>query len=336
MSKRLPEDIAVQRLLKRCEELNYTFLGFTSNYRGITKTKMKLNCMKHDYIWTSTLISTFINGSSSGCRECQKEVMSKANSKQWIGETRQNEKSLFTIVTEDGKYVYYKCSKCSMDVELYPDKFKIHKSDWKNGGVVCGCSKSPRRNKTQYEILCRRKAEKIQDIEFIGFTEEKVTVSTNIVLSCRYHGEWNTSNVDKFLSKHPRGCPSCAKENNNFGLYEKRLEDEDYLYLIRLTNKDNTNETFIKIGRTFNPKERMSKMPTRSYNIELLSVTYCKHSINYQVEQLLHYLIREHHYTPSIPFGGSVYECFNIKALENSDLRKVFGLKDGSDKLYGT
>lgn len=70
---RWTESQQVVRILRRCNELSYSFNGFVDKYNGTT-TKLQLTCLKDGNIWDSTIISHFLSG-SGGCRTCHKETL---------------------------------------------------------------------------------------------------------------------------------------------------------------------------------------------------------------------------------------------------------------------
>lgn len=329
MGNRIPLETILTKINNKCEKLNYTFLGFVGDYHSTAKTKIVLKCNKHEVTWDTTLVDTFIRTDTKGCLTCKREGASERNSLLWIGNTRYYRGNLQTIVEERGKHIMYHCDTCSPDTELYPSSFKLHKSDWVSGRCSCGCSKSMRRTSEQYNVLCSRKADTLPDISFIGFTEEKVTVSSNIILSCKYHGEWSTSSVEKFLSKDPRGCPSCAKENNTKGLYYRKVEEIDNLYLLLFKDKS-SKESFLKIGRSFDVKRRISAFPD-NYQITLLDRVEDKHENIFNIENMLHNSLESYRIKPKLPFGGSIIECYSKDILKDELIKSIFSIRGNNE-----
>ncbi|AUR93434.1 hypothetical protein NVP1187O_121 [Vibrio phage 1.187.O._10N.286.49.F1] len=78
--------------------------------------------------------------------------------------------------------VFVTCDVCSLDRELYPlGKFKTTKKSMREGKKPCGCSKSPRYNKTQMEIVASRRVS-ARGWKFLGFKGEYKGVKTLMIM----------------------------------------------------------------------------------------------------------------------------------------------------------
>lgn len=308
------------RCKRVCESNGEEFLGFNDEtFKGSSKIKVK--CVK-GHITNTRTIFNLLSG-TYGCSECRGDKISKSSTHMWVGKKRFVGDITHTVkeFTPD-KYLLYECSSCSLDKELFPDLFRISRSDWKKR-YTCGCVGQTRWTKEQFKVLCARAVEDKEGITFIDLVGDYKGCYTNILQNCEIHGEWDTSTIDKLIYSS-RGCPTCASTNHPAGLYTKRLEDLDVLYLLRFTNS--SGEVFIKVGRTFYLKERITEF-MKFYDIEVLSVHTDSHKIIRPLEKELHNKLYSKHYTPNIPFGGSVQECFTEEALLNEDIIKVFHLK---------
>ena len=104
-----------------------------------------------------------------------------------------------------------KCIRCSTDPELFGEGyFRMEKSRLLSGSMPCGCSKNIKWNKDQYHVLCKRKAEELGYL-FLGFKSEPPRSKDLISLSCKLHGEWNTTTLGSFLSVGS-GCTECRSD----------------------------------------------------------------------------------------------------------------------------
>lgn len=306
------------------------FVGFTLTYDDgdliNSSHKLILHCTKHDIDWDTRNIREFLKNPSH-CTLCESEYKSKRVSINWINETRLYNDVIQTIVAEDKKHVSYVCPICIKDPELYPPTFRLHKSDWRCGKNACGCSRSYRYSPEQYSLLCSRECKSRVDSTFMGIIPEydgKVRYNSKIKVSCDIHdnhGVWDTCSIEKYLYRHA-GCPVCARLNTYFGLYENRMGELDTLYLIRFKSKTD-DESFIKIGRTFDIPERTSDF-IKLYNIEILETIQDIHLLVYIRETSIHKTLTNYSYTPNIGFGGSVRECYLEKVLDNSLVKNTF------------
>ena len=104
------------------------------------------------------------------------------------------------------------CSICSVDTELFTKQFTKSKHELKRGGCPCGCSKSARWTKEQYEVLVLRVC-KVKNCTFVGFYGDWRGVDTKLTLICNFDGNtWNTTSIDMFLHEET-GCPMCGRKS---------------------------------------------------------------------------------------------------------------------------
>jgi len=112
---------------------------------------------------------------------------------------------------QSSKLYILKCTKCSQDSELFGEGyFKSQKGNLIAGKVPCGCAKSFRWSREQYEILCSRKSTSI-GCKFLSFGGWE-GVYTKVTLLCRKHGKWSTGDVNKLINMGV-GCPGCKADN---------------------------------------------------------------------------------------------------------------------------
>ena len=112
---------------------------------------------------------------------------------------------------KSGRHKVYtlSCSVCSEDKELYPDLFESVKGSLVNGQIPCGCAKSSKWTKQQYEVRVKRECIK-RGYEFLGFVgnPDKVNAKTKLSLRCLVDGdEWQSTNIANFFCG--KGCPEC-------------------------------------------------------------------------------------------------------------------------------
>jgi len=92
------------------------------------------------------------------------------------------------------------------------------------------------------------------------------------------------------------------QNRESYGFYRDRAEDEDTLYLIKVTSNQGT-KTQYKIGRTFNSIKRRY-----SWNLEdkeIIKLWFSSHSINFQLEHEILNAFKNYHERGPIDFPGS-------------------------------
>lgn len=204
------------------------------------------------------------------------------------------------------------CSICSKDTELFPGgSITGEKSELESGRSPCGCSSSKKWREEQWAILVKRRCVE-KGYTFKGWAGVFRGAKTKLSLECKEHGVWSTSTINGFIN-NTNGCPQCANEENSWGYYKKRAEEDDTLYLLRFTSEF---ETFIKIGRSFNLENRIRQFELKGYEIEVINANQATHKEIYDQEQSIHKALRHvgEQYTPLIKFGGAG-ECFKPSAL---------------------
>lgn len=131
------------------------------------------------------------------------------------------------------------------------------------------------------------------------------------IVICPKHGEF-IINSCKHLSGQE--CPECTKENNSHkrGGFTKdgwlAMEKENYaLYLTQLENKD---EIFYKIGISTNYKKRFTRLKENLCIKRYMIIESEDGNLIYDLEKNLHKEFDELKYIPSVRFKGWT-ECFN-------------------------
>jgi hypothetical protein len=123
-----------------------------------------------------------------------------------------------------------------------------------------------------------------------------------------------------------RGCKQCAIDSSGFNKTSwTRLAstskdfDSFKVYIIKCFSED-TDEKFIKIGRTFLKVQNRfglfggnTRFPYK-YTI-LKEYTYLSAEKCWQQELNLHNKYKSYKYIPLISFGG-MYECFNMEIID--------------------
>lgn len=111
----------------------------------------------------------------------------------------------------NNKLYVMKCSKCCEDPELFGQgTFTLPKAGILRGVFPCGCSKTPKWDKEQWEIKIKRRALEL-NAQFLGFSVDWVGKDTRVRMDCNKHGEWSTGRLDTLLNAK-QGCPLCGND----------------------------------------------------------------------------------------------------------------------------
>lgn len=126
---------------------------------------------------------------------------------------------------------------------------------------------------------------------FLGFPNGYTGVKSKVQYMCLKHGTVNT-NCDNLL--RGRYCRKCWTENRPpssegfYGYYKERDDELDFLYIL------NFNNDYIKIGRSFNVKQRitMLKWVSGCSNVKIITFYKGVHKDIYTLEQEIHRRLR--------------------------------------------
>lgn len=138
---------------------------------------------------------------------------------------------------------------------------------------------------------------------------------TNITIICPIHGDFSQTPGSHLQGS---GCPKCGRENLGFNRskFTKRAEGKLVIFYTLKCWKE--EESFYKIGITSTSTEKRYddkiKMPY-SYKI-IQEIKSFDAEYIWDLELETKRKLKDSHYTPQIPFKGSVTECFlDVKLL---------------------
>lgn len=158
--------------------------------------------------------------------------------------------------------------------------------------------------------------------EPLGFQNGYENAHSCFEYVCPKHGKRGTE-YHHFVNNGHR-CLYCNRESQKLtegwnGYYLNRATEQDYLYVLNFNNK------FIKVGRSFNVKRRISQLKQESKikNIKKLYILTGTHHEIYNLEQELHNELRERGFSYNIDWST---ECFDNNSL---DFIKYFIQKSG-------
>jgi hypothetical protein len=149
---------------------------------------------------------------------------------------------------------------------------------------------------------------------FVGFPNKYLNNRSKLLYLCPTHGVKSCS-VANFCFKDGRGCPDCAADNkalstNTYGYYEKRKDEKDYFYVIKIGK-------YVKIGRSFNVDTRIREH-ARHFSSpceEIMFVHEGTHKYIFDLEQtLIKYLKSLGYNDPNSPSPRETFtkDCTDI------------------------
>lgn len=222
------------------------------------------------------------------------------------------------------KYSYekvkYKNNRAKVEIVcLQHGSFHQAPTDHLQGKGCPDCAKYLRVKKSTmsfslFEKRCRKEHRNKYD-----YDAESYTKTDNLVrIRCPKHG-WFEQNAKAHL--HGKGCKQCGYESGGYNrtrfelVCNKNNKGNGFFYLIKCKKG---KEVFYKAGITSRQiKERYATKFQMPYDFELIYWIEDKPAYIFNLENRIHALLKEHHYTPQIEFKGSVYECFTtIKPVE--------------------
>lgn len=179
--------------------------------------------------------------------------------------------------------------------------FTVNRSVASNNKTIpCRCNPHYQYNEkeTKYILENTLKAEGGKFFSFEGDFQSQTKTKFN--WECKV-GHRKTTNIHSFLYQGHR-CGKCKSDNKNenfFGYYENRSEEEDFLYVLNFNNR------YIKVGRSFNVERRIRQLASEAKipksKVEVLKLYSGKHKDIYDLEQ-----------TTLEVFRQKGFECFDV------------------------
>lgn len=157
---------------------------------------------------------------------------------------------------KSGKIIQYlcKCSVCEKDPELFDEGyFRTTKAHLRAGRLPCGCSKSPRWNKNQAEIILQREANK-DGFKLISQVGDFEGTRTRYVFCCPVHGNLIPKTFSDFMSG--RRCIECHRDN----LAQMKVKpDEEFIQEFFFSGAYKANTEFWRSERESPIREKYRK-----------------------------------------------------------------------------
>lgn len=230
------KNIAIEKVNKKCDELNYTFLGFKDENTFTTKSILQIKCNNDNHIWFP-IFTNFID-KKSNCPKCCNHVLTK---ERMIENLSISEKETNRIIINKSNLensnskLEIICNKCSNKWSTNYQAFLKYK----------GCKKCLNLSKLDDKTILDKISLKCKsrNYQFLNFKENIYKgLKNKIELICDKNHKFNIS-CDNFLYSN-RGCSVCKESNgelqirnylesNNIEyIKEYRLQDCKHIYTL--------------------------------------------------------------------------------------------------------
>lgn len=245
----------------------------------------------------------------SGCNKCshikQSEKMS-SNTEEFIKRVKiiHGEKYGYSKVeyTHTDKKVIIICS-VHGEFQQTPSKHLEGRGCQKCGMEKCGLNKT----KSQEDFIKQATNKHGDKYDYSKVNYRVGTEKVEII--CKMHGAFSQRPSGHLQGS---GCFKCGALNGSAFKREDYIKNADgkicTFYTIRCFNEE---EEFYKIGITkYTVKDRYYRVRDMPYSYEIISEIYGEAGFILDIEEKHKQELRDFHYLPQIPFGGSKQECF--------------------------
>lgn len=171
----------------------------------------------------------------------------------------------------------------------------------------CGDESVSLKNTMPFDVFLKRSNIR-HDSRYTYESSSYQNVESMVLIHCESHGSFNQRAADHMAG---HGCVKCGRNLNGFGRSNfvdicNKKDGQGSLYVIKCYTD---SEVFYKVGITSRTiAQRFSTRIPYSYDV-IFSIKEDAAYI-YDLENKIHALLKDHHYSPKIDFKGSVYECF--------------------------
>lgn len=212
--------------------------------------------------------------------------------------------SLTSYVRSSDK-VKLRCVKHDRTFEQYPlNHLKGH------GCTLCADEKTAKKLSKPYGDFLQE-ARLVHGSRYKYSNRKYKNVHSKVDIKCEQHG-WFIQIASAHLVG--KGCKQCGYDSSGFDrqrferVCKKNNNGNGLMYVIHCKER---GESFYKIGITSRTvQKRFMSKGHLPYDFTELYVIEGEAAYIYDLENKIHALLKDHHYSPKIDFKGSVYECF--------------------------
>lgn len=296
------------------KKYDYSLVVYTRN-----NVKVKIICNQCKATFAQTPNGHLLG---QGCAECGGSK--RLTTKQFI----EKSESIHGKGAYDYSLVDYKRSLSKISVICPTHGIFQTKPNWMLSGrgcPTCGRIRASVNNRLSFKAFLKRSNLKHENRYTYDASSYKDTDSM-VLIHCESHGSFKQRAADHMAG---HGCKRCNMNLNGFGRSNfvdicNKKDGQGVLYVIKCYKG---SEVFYKVGITSQKvKSRFNANFPYSYDV-VFSIKEDAAYI-YDLENKIHALLKDHHYSPEIDFKGSVYECFThitkpveklLKQLESTE-----------------
>ncbi|AGH32020.1 endonuclease [Vibrio phage PWH3a-P1] len=321
------------RVRRASQDMGYVFNGWYGEYKG-GDTRLDLYNPRNNNRWFTNTVRGILAGSGDRLERFENTRLSN------IKPDKEHIQKFYEAgFTDDYKfwrserisnrgykdYWYYTCPICSNDEYtqngVCSGVFESVLSSLRLGRKSCRCGRTYQWTQEQREYKINKICHE-EGLPFIGWKDPDgyKNNKSKMIWRCSV-GHLCKTNVDSFL--YGTRCSTCwhikRKELGYMnGYYPDRVDEKDYLYII------NFNDKYIKIGRSFDIKNRIAHTTTGLLycsglpmeNIKILQIYTSNHQTVYDTEQWLHEELRERGFEYNEPDGLWSIELFELSCIQ--------------------
>lgn len=319
------------RVERSCREKGLVFLGWDGEYkRG--KTRLRLMNPDLNYCWNKTVLNYLVNTVHKCCplsKDIGNSVCIDKRVSNFMNTGSFKKGTVFIKddgkVHKDGRKCYWKvqCPSCKEDEfckeGLCDGWFYSTTSALNFGQVPCRCSSRHHYTDVQWgHRVGKVITEKGGFVETQEFKDSRCLVEWR----CK-RGHYNKDRAGIITNRCV--CGTCGKMSEKFGYYPHKRDDLDNLYILRMF--DDFGNDFIKIGRTFDFKQRSYEYK-KLFTVEILDMVSTEtHHTVFHKELHLKGILKDKLVIFDFGFGGSSEECFTKEILSHPEIISTFNLQ---------
>lgn len=310
MVKRLTQ----QQFIERAKKVHGNKYSYKNAKYVKSRIKVEITCKKHGSFFQNP--DSHIN-QSVGCPKCGREAIGRKNISKARDSFVQKAIDVHGNVYNYSQVQYINHhTKVQIACKKHGAFFQIPRKHLSGFGCPkCGTERTAKKKIATSRRNFAKKASIIHKNKYDYSRVQYINNKTPVTIICPIHNEFSQIPVDH-LGGH--GCKKCADEASGWsyskweeaGKVSREFKGYKVYVVCCYTSNEDSNETFIKVGKTFKSlKQRLNsgKIP---YEYDVIHIVESQDAKFISMLELnLHRALIDHRYNPNIPFKGQT-ECF--------------------------